>query len=227
MNILIINPNSSAEMTAAIEKTAKAFAGKDFNVECMMTPQAPEFIETYEDKALAAAGMMKIMEQYGDDYDAFVVACHCDPNLDLLKEMTKKPVVGIGEASMKLATMIGHKFSVVSTASHSIPNKEVLIRKYGLSEFLASIRVPKEEFAGCSDEKKFLEAARDAVNEDMAEVIVLGCAGLAGLDKKLQDELGVPVLDGIICALIVAAGLVKYKVSTSKIRRYNSSYSLA
>jgi allantoin racemase len=54
----------------------------------------------------------------------------------------------------------------------------------------------------------------------MAEVIVLGCAGMTGLDKRLEQKLGVPVLDGVVCAFIIAVGLVKYQVSTSKIRRY-------
>ncbi len=72
-----------------------------------------------------------------------------------------------------------------------------------------------------SDEEKYLRTARLAVEEDLAEVIVLGCAAMTGLDKPLQEKLSVPVLDGIVCALIIAYGLVKYGVSTSKIRRYN------
>ncbi len=63
-----------------------------------------------------------------------------------------------------------------------------------------------------------------SIKEDMAEVLVLGCAGMTGLDKHLEEKLGIPVLDGIVCALIIASGLVKYKVSTSKIRRYNPEY---
>jgi allantoin racemase len=76
-----------------------------------------------------------------------------------------------------------------------------------------------------SDEERYFLAAQSAINEDMAEVIVLGCAGMAGLDKRLQERLGAPVLDGIACALIIASGLVKYGVSTSKIGRYNPRYS--
>jgi allantoin racemase len=153
--------------------------------------------------------------------DAFVVACHSDPNLDAMKEITAKPVVGIGEASMKLASMLGHRFSVISTLEHSIPNKEALVRKYQLEGMLASVRAPGPELAEASDEEKVLQAARMALEEDMAEVIVLGCAGLGNLDKRLAAELGAPALDGVVCALIVATGLVRYGVSTSKVRRYN------
>lgn len=224
MKILIINPNSDLEMTKAIQKSAEDFAKGRFEVVCKLTPSAPKFIDTYEDQIKAAQGMMQLVRENEEEFDAFIVACHCDPNLDLLKEITKKPVVGIGEASMKIASMLGHSFSVVSTAKHSIPNKEALIRKYHLQDVMASVRAPENEMCNCSDEEKYLEAAKLAIEKDMAEVIVLGCAGMAGLDRSMEEKLGVPVLDGVVCALIIASGLVEYGVSTSKIRRYNPEY---
>ncbi len=220
MKVLIINPNSDSVMTEAILNSAGNFAKGDFEVSCVSTPGAPEFIETYEDQVKAAPGMIQLLRENEEVFDAFIIACHCDPNLDVMKEITRKPVVGIGEASMKMASMLGHRFSVVSTDAHSIPNKEALIRKYHLQDLAASVRAPREEMAGCSEEEKYLKVAQLAVEEDMAEVNVLGCAGMTGLDKQMGKQLGVPVLDGVICALIIAAGLVKYNVSTSKIRRY-------
>ena len=224
MRILIINPNSDPEMTAAIQESADSFADGEFDVVCKPTPGAPEFIETYEDILKAAPGMVQLLRGNEEEFDAFVIACHDDPNLDAMKEITNKPVVGIGEASMKIASMLGHRFSVVSTMKHSIPNKEALIRKYHLQDLLASVRAPSDEMATASDEEKYLQAAQFALEEDMAEVIVLGCAGMAGLDRHLEEKLGAPVLDGVVCALIIATGLVKYGVSTSKVRRYNPEY---
>ena len=139
MKIMIVNPNSSEKMTEAIRKAAESYAESAFEIVCRSIPGAPEFIETYEDQILAAPGMIQLIRENEKDFDAFVVACHCDPNLDVVKEITKKPVVGIGEASMKLASMLGHRFSVVSTARHSIPNKEALVRKYHLQYMLASV----------------------------------------------------------------------------------------
>jgi len=220
MKILIINPNSDDKMSQAIFLSATGFADGDFEVDCLSTPGAPVFIDTYQDTAAAMPGMVELLKKHEADYDAFIVACHCDPNLDLMKELTSKPMVGIGEASMKMATMLGHRFSVISTDSRSIPNKEALIRSYHLQDLLASVKSPVAALANRDDEDKYLLTAQAAIEEDMAEVIVLGCAGLTGLDKRLQQQLGVPVLDGVICALIVATGLVKYGVSTSKIRRY-------
>lgn len=218
---MIINPNSDLEITKAIQKTAANFAQGQFDVVCKPIPEAPSFIETYQDEIKAGPGMVRIIRKNEDAFDAFVVACHSDPNLDAIKEITEKPVVGIGEASMKIASMLGDRFSVVSDNKHSIPNKEFLVKKYHLKDALASVRAPEEEMNDLSEEEKYLRTARLAVDKDLAEVIVLGCAAMTGLDKDLQEELGVPVLDGIVCALIIAYGLVKYGVSTSKIRRYN------
>ena len=214
MRILIINPNSSEKMTQAIQKAADLFSDEAYEAVCRRTSGAPEFIETYEDMLKAAPGMIQLIRNGEKEFDGFIIACHCDPNLDAMKEITKKPVVGIGEASMKMATMLGHRFAVVSTCSHSIPNKEVLIRRYHLQN-AGSVKAPRDDMSGCGDEEKTLEAARMAIEEDHAEVIVLGCAGMAGLDKRIQKELHVPVLDGVVCALIIVTGLIRYGVSTS------------
>ncbi len=221
MKILIINPNSDPKMTEAIAKTAREFAQDKYEVDCLPTSDAPEFIETYEDAARAAPGMIQLLKENEEAYDGFIIACHCDPNLDVMKEITAKPVVGIGEASMKIASMLGHKFSVISDTIHSIPNKEDLARKYHLDKVLASVRAPLEKNEPDSEKTIYTEVARKAIEKDAAEVIVLGCAGLTGLDKPLQAAVGAPVLDGIICALIIVSGLIQYGVSTSKIRKYN------
>lgn len=218
-NILIINPNSSLDMTEAIHKNAVAFAGEDMEITTVPTLGAGPFIATYEDHFKAAADMLKLLREGQDKFDAFVIACHADPNLDLMKEITRKPVVGIAEASIKIATMLGHSFSILAPVERTIPNKKALIEKYGLLRDLASVRAGSAE-RGSNLADQLTAAGRRAIEEDGAEVLVLGCAGFSGLDKRIENELGVPVLDGVVCALIIAAGLVKYNVSISKIRRY-------
>ena len=224
MRVLIINPNSNPDMTAAIARSAEGYGGGDIEVVCKATPGAPDFIETTMDELEAAPGMANLVRSNEDEFDAFIVACHCDPNLDAIKEMTTKPVVGIGEASMKMATMLGHSFSVVTTMRHSIPGKKALARKYHVQDMMVSVRAPDEGASGGVDEELFCRLARSAVDEDLAEVIVLGCAGLSGMDKYIQEKLGVPVLDGIVCALILASGMVRYGVATSKSLGYNPQY---
>ena len=279
MRILIINPNSDERMAEKIQGCARDFAQGDYQVDCVCAKGGPPFIETYGDMQQAAPGMMEALSQNLEAYDAFVVACGYDPNLDLMKEMTTKPMVGMGEASLKLASMLGHRFTILSTDRHSVPIKEDLAAKYGMKPYLASVRViplwngeappktsaqiqevseiqaqgpeasgeasrlqrpeaadgeapPKtsaqiqevSEIQAQEPEASYAAACRQAVEQDGAEVIVLGCAGLSGLDKKLEQMMGIPVLDGVKCALLVAAGLVKCKVSISKIRKYSLYY---
>jgi allantoin racemase len=221
MKICIINPNSDDSMTKAILGTAAEFVWDDFDVICKSTPGAPAFIETYADAAAAAPGMMQLIHENHDTSDGFVIACHSDPHLDAMKEATGKPVVGIGEASMKIASMLGHRFSVISDNRHSVPNKEALVHKYHLDRILASVRAPEESILHMGGPEQYYQTALKAIKLDGAEVIVLGCAGMTGMDKTLQNRLNAPVLDGIICSLIIISGLIKCGISTSKIRRYN------
>jgi allantoin racemase len=221
MRVLIINPNSDPAMTATIQNSAEEYAAGTFEVDTVLTPGAPKFIETYQDQLEAAPGMMQLVQEHEATVDAFVIACHSDPNIDAVKEMTQRPAVGIGEASMKIATMLGHRFTVVTTHQHSIPGKLVQARKYHLQDQLVSVRTPERGHEGFEDDDLFLELSRAAVEEDLAEVIVLGCAGLSGTDKKIQEALGVPVLDGVVCALILSTGMVRYGIATSKALGYN------
>ncbi len=219
MRILVINPNSDERMTKNIQKSLDLYFDSDLIVRCFSTPEAPEFIENYEDEYKSGNGMIKLMRENMHNYDAFVIACHCDPNLDLLKEISDKPVVGIAEASMKLATFLGHRFSVISTDAHSTPNKQALARKYHLEQLLASVRVP-ENITDLEDPEPFYKEACRAIEEDGAEVIVLGCSGLTAIRENLQNRLKAPVLDSVICGVIAASGFVRHGVSISKVRRY-------
>lgn len=209
MKIMIVNPNSSETMTAKIDQSAKKYVNGDYEVRTLATPGAPEYIDTCMDAAQALPGMMELVRKYRMETDAFIVACHCDPNLGVLREMTDKPVLGIGEASMKMAAMMGSRFSVVTLSRSSIPEKMALIRAYGLDSSLASVRFPADGSSNRSVRDRFMEASRAAVREDQAEVVVLSYAGMYEEAEAMSEELGVPVLDGVICALILASGMVK------------------
>jgi allantoin racemase len=224
MRILIINPNSDPGMTASIQESAEAYAAGEFDVMTLATPGAPQFLEAYEDEVRSGPGMLKLLRENEEAYDAFVVACHSDSNLDAARELTSKPVIGIGEASMKLASFLGHNFSVVTTHQHSVPGKLRQIQACHLQDLLVSIRAPEEGEEGWTNAHLFMELSRRAVKEDGAEVIVLGCAGLSGMDRRIREALDVPVLDGVVCALILATGFARYGVGTSKVLGYNPEY---
>ncbi len=186
----------------------------------LATPGAPQYIDTCMDAAKALPGMLTLVEQWEEKADAFIIACHCDPNLTVLREASTHPVLGIGESSMKMATMLGHKFSVVSTGERGIPNKEANIRAYGLEPFTAPLRAPGPECRCADMAGKLRNAAAHAVNDDGAEVIVLSAAGQSELAAAMAKELGVPVLDGVDCALTLAEGMCRAGFTTSKKCRY-------
>ena len=222
MKILILNPNSDVQMAAKIQACARDFAQDRFQVDCLCAPGGPAFLETYRDIYRSAPGLVSLLQENLERYDAFVLACGYDPNLDLLKELTTKPIVGTAEASMKLATMLGYRFSMLCTDVHSIPIKQELALHYGVERQVASIRVahlPQQEDAE-QLAAAYVPVCRQAVEEDGAEVIVLSCAGFSGLDRLLTQRAGVPVLDGVTCALLLAEGMVRTGMSISKARKY-------
>ena len=220
MRILIINPNSDPNMTSVILRAAESLAVDAFEVVCKSTPGAPAFIDSYMDEIGTAPGMAELVRTHDAEFDGFLVACMDDPNLDAIKELTEKPVVGIAEAAMKIASMIGHRFSIVSTSRSSVPNHEVLARKYHLDALLTSVRYPEGPNPEQSEAAGFLQAVEAAVRKDFAEVIVLGCAGFADMAKDIQSRIGVPVLDGVVCGLIILSGMVRAGIRTSKIGRF-------
>jgi len=225
--ILFINPNTSEEFTARIQKIASQYALPATIVAARSPASGPRSIEGVYDELLSALGTLELALSEIDNYDAFVIACYSDhPAIYALREITAKPVLGIAEASMYVACMLGHKFSVVTTNQEWEPLLWDAVRHYGLSERCASVRstgmpVLALEAASSEEVNRLISvSARLALEQDGAEVICLGCAGMAGLDKKLERELQVPVVDGVISALKMLEGLVGYGLLTSKRRAY-------
>ena len=220
MRILIINPNSDEEMTQVILRNARAYADGMFEVDCITNVTAPPFIVTYSDIAATTEGMLQILRENEEKYDAFLVGCHGDPNLDLLREVTDKLVIGIGEASMKIASMLGHKFTILSPGDRGMPNKEVLIQRYHLENYVASIVSSNQGGIDWQSKEPLIRAGKLAMERDGCEVIVLGCAGLGHIAADLEAELGIHVLDSVTCGLILAEGLVRRGWAQSKRWRF-------
>ena len=223
MKILCINPNSSQEVTVGIENICKNYALPTTKIEVKYIKEAPPGIESYRDAAVSVKYLLSKFEEWENQYDGFIIACHSDVGVDLLRELTDKPVIGIGEASMLFALPLGHKFSILSLKRKKIPQKEDLVRKYGLENRCASIRITGLGVIATDKEKreKLIQEGMKAVKEDGAEVLILGCAGMAGFDKKIEKIIGVPVIDGVASALMMMESLNRYGVVTSKIGKYS------
>ena len=214
IRILVINPNSTASATEGILADARAFAGDAFAVDAAGNPGGPAFIDTEADREAAAPGMEKILRENEEAYDAFVVACHCDPNVPLLRSLTKKPVVGIGQASLYMAAVLSNRFAVVTTSAASAEEKREQVARYGLGDLCTGCRgsdplpdAPPEENTMA---KRMARSAVRAVREDGAEVIVPAITGFPGLSRAVAAEAGVPVLDSLAWALFLARDLAAY-----------------
>ena len=215
IKILVINPNSTVSATEGILADARAYAGDAFLVDAVGNPDGPEFIDTAEDRVAAAPGMEKILRENEDKYDAFVVACHCDPNVPLLRSMTKKPVVGIGQASLYMAAVLSDKFCVVTTSTASAREKEEQVERYGLSAKCVGC-LGSDPLEGAAPEentmaKRMRRSACRAVQEKGAEVIVPAITGFPGLSRYVEEGAGVPVLDSLAWAMLLARDLVVYQ----------------
>lgn len=224
MNLLIVNPNTTASMTHAIESTATTVAAPDTVITAVQPASGPASIEGYYDEAFSVPGLIdEIRAQPAAD--AVIIACFDDTGLDAARCITAAPVVGIGEAAFHLASLVCNKFGVVTTLSRSIAALEHNLQKYGLAAKCAGVRaceVPVLALENpASNARADISAAiARAISHDRADAIVLGCAGMTELAKSLQEEHGVPVIDGVVSAVKLAESLVALGYRTSKTAAY-------
>ena len=223
MKIKLINPNTTQSMTDSIYNMAVRYADADTEITAVSPLTGPDSIECYVDEYLAVPGVIQevIKGDKEENADAFIIACFGDPGLAAAREVTEKPVLGICESAITTAKFIAPYFSVVSVLDRSRKVTEDVVKAYGAESFCRSIRttgLSVLEFGKNPEKglKALAEQGRRAVEEDGAECILLGCAGFVDFVDRLRDELGVPVLDGVMPAVKLAEALVKMNVKTSK-----------
>ena len=220
MRLLVVNPNTTASMTEKIGAAARAAAGAGTGIIAVNPAGGPPSIEGYYDEVFAIPGLIAEMRKAGD-VDATIIACFDDTGLDAARSFSPSPVIGIGEAAFHLASLIAGKFSVVTTLSRSVPAIEHNLVRYGLASRCARVRasdcaVLDLEIPGSPARAKISREIDRAIQEDHAEAIVLGCAGMADLAATLGREHGLPVVDGVVAAVKLAESLVSLGLKTSK-----------
>ena len=225
MRILVVNPNTTASMTEKIGAAARRVASAGTEIVAVNPALGPASIEGFYDEAMSLAGMLDVIRK-AEGYDAVVIACFDDTGLDAARCLTDKPVIGIGEAAYHFASMIANKFSVVTTLARSVPALEHNLHRYGLIARCARVRssevaVLELEHPGSDACARISAEIGRAVDEDRAEAIVLGCAGMADLADRLAREHGLPVLDGVTCAVGIAETMVRLRIFTSRIGGYS------
>jgi allantoin racemase len=224
MKILVINPNTTKSMTAKIGEAARKAAAAGTEIIACNPQSGPPSIEGYYDEVFAIPGMIGEIRGH-PDADAVIIACFDDTGLDAARCAGSAPVIGIGEAGFHFASLISGKFGVVTTLARSIPAIEHNLVRYGLAARCTGVRasdvpVLELELPGSNAREKISAEIRRAIEEDRAEAIVLGCAGMADLATSLAAEHGVPVLDGVSCAVKLAEGLVGLGLKTSAVGGY-------
>lgn len=221
MRVRIVNPNTTASMTAKIAAAARAVAAPGTTIDEATSLSGPESIEGHVDGALALPGLLaEIRRGEAEGADAHIIACFDDTGLDAARSLAGAPVIGIGEAAYHMACFVAPRFSVVTTLARSVPILEHNIARYGLSDRCIAVRpsgVPVlalEERDGKARARISAEVA--AAIAEGAEAIVLGCAGMADLAADLSREHGVPVVEGVGAAVKTAEALAALGLVTAK-----------
>ncbi len=209
--ILVINPNSNQDVTDGL---AQALAPLNLpglvQIECATLTEGPFGIETQFD-ADSVLMPLRQMILSRSDADAYVIACYSDPGLALCRDATTKPVFGIQESGLFAALQRGDRVGVIALGPKSIARHLPYIRALGLDSRLANERPLHLSVADSEQDAAFpriLDVGRELVQTDMADTLLLGCAGMARHRQKLSDALGVPVTEPTQAAAIQALGAV-------------------
>lgn len=227
MNLLVINPNDSDTMRAEIEAGCREVQGGRSLLEVVCAGVGVASVEGFADGARAQVGVLdRVLQGEARGMDGYLIACADDTGLHAARELARGPVLGIGEAAFHTAAMLGCGFSVLTARSKSIPVLAHNLRSYGLDtqcRGVAALDVPVLSLSGAGQgdfSRTLEERARQVISQHGSEVLVLGCAGLSPYQPLLQTRLGLPVVDGVRCGLVMLEGLVRAGLCTSKVNGY-------
>ena len=198
--ILVINPNSSQGVTDAMDRALEPLRRADGPaIACATLPEGPPGVETARHIADVVPPMCALIAREDNRSAAFVIACFSDPGLHAARETTKRPVFGIGEAGLTTALNLGERVGVVAIRPASVVRQGRAARTLGIADRFAGSIALDMGVVELADEgrvkRRMAEVGRRLRDEKGADVIVLGCAGMAAYREGLQRELGLPVVD--------------------------------
>lgn len=218
MIINVVNPNTSGPMTRSIGRSARGVAAPGTTVRAVCPAMGPASIESHYDEALAVPGVLaEIAEGERDGADGHLIACFGDPGLDAARELARGPVLGIAEAAMHAASMLGRGFSVVTTLGRTAGRAWDLARHYGFGRRCLGVHaceIPVLDLEVSSTAATLETACRAALEADRSDAVVLGCAGMSEHARRLTAVLGVPVVDGVTAGLLAVQSLVALGLRT-------------
>ena len=197
-SLIIINPNSSQTVTDGIDRAVDALRRFGMPIRCLTLAEGPPGIESQRQADLTIAPMLQLAAAQ-KDAAGYVIACFGDPGLHALRDQTALPVIGIQEAAVMSALTLGQRFGVIAIMAASIPRHLRAFGAMGVLDRLAGDRALGLGVADLADPDKSLAAmiatGKRLRDEDGANVLIMGCAGMAHYRAVLEDETGLPVVE--------------------------------
>jgi allantoin racemase len=212
VRVLLINPNSSRIFTDYMDRNVDPLrAGGSNQIDCMTLEGTPLGIETQRDIDSVIEPLCRLVAAEAPRTDAFVIGCFADTGLYSVREVTNKPVLGICEAGLSTALNLGERFGVISTASETRNAELRLVRSYGLLERCVGfepVDIPVADIATSAAAKDRMLGSAERLKALGADVLVLGCAGMAPYKSLLRETFKMPVVDPSVSAVAMAIGIV-------------------
>ena len=217
--ILVINPNSNQQVTRHLAEALKPLMfGNSPEIECMTLAEGPFGVESQADVESVTMPLRRLVAA-DNSADAFIIACYSDPGLHVCREATRRPVFGIAEAGILTALARGDRFGVIAIGQRSIDRHMRYMRQMCLMHRFAGERPLNmsvaETASGDGTLARMIEIGCELKNEDGANTIVMGCAGMARHRDALEEALGIPVIDPTQAAVTMALGTVMFAQATS------------
>jgi allantoin racemase len=225
VRLLLLNPNTTAAITNRLMAAAREAAAVGTELVPATAERGVPYIATRAEAQIGGAIALEMLAEHHAEVDAAIIAAFGDPGLFGARELFDIPVVGMAEAAMLTACMLGRRFVIVTFATALGPWYQECVEAHGLSNRCAGVRMLDGSFRSVSDvqdekEALLIDLACRAVTETDADVVILGGAPLAGLAAKVKDRIPVPVVDQVQAAVKQAEALVALKVRKATIGTY-------
>jgi allantoin racemase len=221
---LIINPNTSLSMSAGIQVTAQRVFHPLWTFQVVNAPSGPESLESWRDYQLAGAAVLPVIQEH-EGVDGVVLACFGDPGLFALKEISPVPVIGIAEASISLALLLGGKFGILAAMRRAVGLMDSMVQTYGVQARYAGttpldMRVLDFE-ADHAGTLAALEKAGRSLVERGADTMLLGCAGLTSYSAELSERVPLTIIDPVEAGCRMLRTVVEAGLNTSHMGIYS------
>ncbi|MEX3016049.1 aspartate/glutamate racemase family protein [Gymnodinialimonas hymeniacidonis] len=214
-SLYVINPNASEDVTLGIEDAVRPLEAFGRQIICVTNSAGPKGIETQAQADMTIPQTLNLAARVEDSAAGFVIACFGDPGLHALRDQTSKPVLGIQESAVMTAMTLGQRFGIIAILPGSIARHLRSLGAMGVLDRLAGDRaiglgVSDLNGAGSTLER-MTDVGRQLRDEDGADVLIMGCAGMARFRLPLEDALGIPVVEPCQAAVAMALPRVALK----------------